>query len=269
MKKRPIWLTILAVILCLSGFAALGSMDSFGENAFALVVALCCLYWLLSPLLPKGWLRRITTRKHAEAAGETVPQRPASDPVKVDYPFHSYGMARAIEPSDFIVLDTETTGFSPRDDKIIEVGALKIRNGETTRFHSLINPGRRIPQSSIRVHGITDADVAAAPSFAQILPDLDSFLDRDLPIVGQSVTYDLQMLWWAYHDACADIGERRYIDTAKLAKKAFPGRKSYSLASLIEDYELIPGEQQHRSESDVDATLALYRLCCDELGGKK
>lgn len=261
MKKK----VISTIVLLFVGSAMVSGaweVSRVGGVLFALLI-LVALAGIWGLLRRSAWVS-----DEKPQAPEPDPQRPASDPEKVDYPFRSYGIARAAEPVDFIVLDTETTGFSPRDDKIIEVAALKIREGEVSRFHSLVNPGRRIPQSSIRVHGITDADVAAAPTFAQILPELDAFLDKDLPIVGQSVLYDLRMLWWAYHDAGADIGPRRHIDTAAMAKKAFPGRKSYALASLIHDYHLIPGEQEHRSESDVDATLALYRLCCAELTGK-
>lgn len=252
MKKKLIW---TVVILFFGSAMVAGTWES--SKVAGLLLSLI----LLASLAGMWGLFRRHARVSADQPKAPTTQPATPEPEKVDYPFHSYGIAKADGLEDFIVLDTETTGFSPRDDKIIEVAALKVQNGETTRFHSLVNPGRRIPQSSVRVHGITDADVAAAPTFAQILPGLDAFLDPSLPIVGHSVTYDLRMLWWAYHDAGADIGPRLHIDTAKLAKKAFPGRASYSLASLIRDYDLIPGEQTHRSESDVDATLALYHLC--------
>lgn len=256
MKKKLIW----TVVLLFVGSAAVAGAWEASRLAgivfaLALLAALAAVWGLFRK---KG----VPAEPDPEEAERSAP----SDPDTVNYPFVNLGMGRALEPRDFIVLDTETTGFSPRDDKIIEVAALKIRDGEGTWFHSLVDPGRRIPLSSRKVHGITDADVAAAPSFAQILPELDAFLDPSLPIVGQNVHYDLRMLWWAYHDAGVEMGARSFIDTYKLAKKAFPGRDSYSLASLIRDYQLIEGEQRHRSESDVEAALALYRLCREKLG---
>lgn len=200
-------------------------------------------------------------------AVSSCPQQPApAEQEKINYPFVNCGISRALDPVDFIVFDTETTGFTPGEDKIIELAAIKLRGGEVARFHSLVNPGRRIPQRARAVHGINDADVAGAPSFAQILPALDAFLDPDLPVVGHNVLFDLKFLWWEYHDAGQEIFPRRFIDTYKLAKKTLPGRQSYSLASLIHDYSLIEGEQAHRSESDVDATLALYELLRGEAG---
>ena len=184
---------------------------------------------------------------------------------RVQYPFQNVGMAHACEPVDFIVFDVETTGFSPKEDKIIEVSALKYKGGRVTRFHSLVNPGRRIPQKTIAVHGITDAMVARAPAFKKIASKLDAFLEPNLPIVGHNVRFDLRLLWWEYHDAGRNLGTRWFVDTYELSRKAMPGRSSYALASLIHDYRLIPGEQTHRTDSDVDATLELYRICRDRL----
>lgn len=258
-KKHPILGAVVKAFLGVVFLSGLGLYEETGPMILALVLGLGLLVWAVWPFI-----------KGRKSRGEAAPQEVedgtwSSDPDDVDYPFTAMRLPGASELRDFIVLDTETTGFSPRDDKIVEVGALKIRNGVETRFHSLVNPGRRIPKRAKEVHKISDADVAQAPAFAQILPALDAFLDPDLPIVGQSVHYDLRMLWWAYHDAGAEISPRKYVDTYRLAKKAFPGRQSYALASLIHDYHLIEGEQTHRSESDVDATLALYRLCCTEL----
>lgn len=260
MKKKVIWTAVLLFF----GSAAVAGVWQSSKGAgvfFALVLllALAAVWGIFKKL------RRGPASPAAPAAQNAVRQ----DPDEVDYPFTNCGIARATAPADYIVLDTETTGFSPRDDKVIEVAALKLRGGQVTRFHTLVNPGRRIPNSAKEIHGLTDADVAAAPDFSQVAPALLSFLDPDLPIVGHNISYDLRMLWWAFHDAGGDIGPRVFIDTYKLAKKAFPGRDSYALASLIHDFHLIDGEQQHRAESDVDATLALYRLCCEKLALKK
>lgn len=249
-NKRAFWKLALKVL-----FALIFLVSGAGFVSVALLV------WAAWPFLPK----KKAPSAVQPVAAQPTPRQAVDTPGNVDYPFRNIGIAHAADPADYIVFDTETTGFSPRDDKIIELAALKWQGGQVTRFHTLVNPGRRIPQRSIDVHGITDADVAGAPTFAQILPDLDAFLDPALPIVGQNVLFDLRILWWEYHDAGRDLAPRVFVDTYKLAKKAFPGRDSYALASLIRDYQLIPGEQTHRSESDVDATLALYRLCREKL----
>lgn len=253
-KKHTLWKFALGLFLIIGagGQRPMDAVDFIG---------------VLAGLALVGWGVLGLIRKRGPAQPAAMPNEKAAaaeaDPIDVEYPFTRMSDGEAVRLKDYVVIDTETTGFSPRDDKIIEVGAYKIRGGEVSRFHSLVDPGRRIPKRAVNVHHITDADVAQAPAFAQIRPELDAFLE-DLPVVGQSVHFDLRMLWWAYHDAGADLPAKQYVDTARLAKKIWPGRQSYSLASLITDLHLIEGEQVHRSESDVDATLALYRLCCEQ-----
>lgn len=258
-KKRVFWKFFWGVMLMAS---AGGDTEYPGWAVFCFFAGLGLLAWGIIGLFRTQ--RKAATAPASTTASSDKETAATGDPLEVKYPFTRIDDLIAVRLKDYVVIDTETTGFSPRDDKIIEVGCYKIKDGTVSRYHSLVNPGRRIPKRSVDVHHITDADVADAPTFPQILPDLDVFLE-DLPVVGQSVNFDLRMLWWAYHDAGADMPAKRYVDTARLAKKVWPGRDSYSLATMILDYNLIEGEQTHRSESDVDATLALYRLCCEEL----
>lgn len=265
--KSPWGKIIIGIILIMM-------LPGFDDESTVLVVGLvglALIVWGIVSLIRSLGAR--IKRSHQPPAPEPVQvQSKASpsdkDPEKISYPFTSFKPSNALAVKDYIIFDTETTGFSPRDDKIIELAAIKIKNGEISRFHSLINPQRRIPAKSREVHGITDADVAGAPFFWSILPELDAFLEPGLPIVGHNVLFDLRILWWAYHDASKDLGPRIYLDTYKLAQRCFPGRSSYALASLIQDYQLIPGEQEHRSESDVEATWALFKLCCETLTSK-
>lgn len=260
--KNPIIGSAIKIIFGMAVFSSGFGRENLTNTLVPMILGALLIWWGLRPVLK--WIGPNRSASGKPATSPT-PGRSA-EAADVSYPFKNMGMAHACEPTDFIVLDTETTGFSPKDDKVIEVAAVKIRGGKASWFHSLVNPGRRIPDRSVNVHGITDADVAQAPAFSQILPELDAFLDKDLPIVGQSVLFDLRILWWEYHDAGRDLGPRQFVDTAALSKKAFPDRKSYSLASLIEDYDLLDGKQQeHRSKSDVYATLALYELCRETL----
>lgn len=254
-KKRVLWKFVLGLFFVI-GAGNQRPMDTV--DVLAVLAGIALIGWGVAGLIPK---RR---RAAAPAVPDEKEAAAAADPMEVSYPFTRMDDRAAVRLKDYVVLDTETTGFSPRDDKIIEVGAYKIRDGKVSRYHSLVNPGRRIPKRAVAVHHITDEDVAQAPGFAQILPELNAFLE-DLPVVGQSVHFDLRMLWWAYRDAGAELPAKQFVDTARLAKKVWPGRTSYSLASLIEDLHLAEGEQTHRSADDVDATLALYRLCCEQL----
>ena len=80
-----------------------------------------------------------------------------------------------------IVIDIETTGLRPQDERIIEIAALRICDGELQdQFTTLLNPHRDVPQEITDLTGISDGLLADKPSFAEILPDLLAFL-RDKP----------------------------------------------------------------------------------------
>ena len=258
MKKPGLWKIVLGALIVI-GAGSRSPMDTL--DVFGVIAGCALVGWGVA-----GYFRKKPAAPEPEPADGYRPMSGGqSGPDHVDYPFTNCGMREAPYARDFIVLDVETTGFSPRDDKVVEVSALKIRDGVETRFSTLVNPRRRIPEKAKGVNNITDDMAASAPIFDAILPDLDAFLDPALPIVGHNILSDLRFLWWEYHDAGQEMAPRKFIDTYKMAKKAFPDRESCSLASLIHDYHLIPGEQTHRADSDVDATLALYRLCCERL----
>ena len=76
-------------------------------------------------------------------------------------------------PRTFVALDLETTGLNPERDAIIEIGAVRFRDGEPQeRFHTLVDPGRPIPYEIQQLTGIGDADVAGKPRFGDIAGQL-------------------------------------------------------------------------------------------------
>lgn len=274
MKKK----LILTVVLLFVGSAAVaGAWEASKVGAIVtalILLVLLATVWGAWRLLKKK-PRPSPREDPAPAPNFTVtynPPKPAEKTAQPepepDFHFSSCQVRTALKLRDFVVLDTETTGLSPKGEKVVEVAAVKVKDGEETRFHSLINPERHIPGRASSVHGIHDEDVKDAPTFAQILPDLTDFLEG-LPVVGHNVNFDLRFLGYEYLNADAEIPCEKYVDTVTLARRAFPERSDYKLASLIRDYNLIEGEQEHRAGSDVDATLALFRLCCAELSAKK
>src|SRR5256714_13325490 len=94
----------------------------------------------------------------------------------------------------FVVLDLETTGGSPLNCAITEVGAIKLRGGECLgTFQTLVNPGVAIPPEITYLTGITEAMVLPAPPIEEVLPSLLEFVG-DGVIVGHNVRYDLGFL---------------------------------------------------------------------------
>jgi DNA polymerase-3 subunit epsilon len=100
-------------------------------------------------------------------------------------------MGLALVDVTFVVFDLETTGASPADCAITEIGAVKVRGGECLgRFHTLVNPGLPIPPMITVLTGITDALVAPAPGIAEVLPSFCEFVAGAV-LVGHNVGFDI------------------------------------------------------------------------------
>lgn len=160
-------------------------------------------------------------------------------------------------PNRYVVFDIETTGFSRSDDRIIEVAANEYVNGIlTNQFQSYINPGRHIPNAITRLTGISDNDVAEAPTIDQAKADILSFFGSTT-LVGHNInTFDIPFL--EAQLKCHFKNER--IDTLPLARNAFPGLPNYKLFTLDQVLEL-GGVEHHRAANDITVNNALLIAC--------
>jgi ATP-dependent DNA helicase DinG len=160
-------------------------------------------------------------------------------------------------PRTFVALDLETTGLNPDRDAIIEIGAIKFRDGVAIeQFTTLINPGRPIPYEVQQLTGICDADVAGKPHFREIAGQAMRFIGS-LPVVGHNVSFDL-----AFMRAQGLLAENIGLDTWELASVLLPHQSSYSLGSLADALGL-KLENAHRAFHDAQATGELYNLLCE------
>lgn len=191
------------------------------------------------------------TAKPAKQTVARVGYRPASDIVKRKAP-------------KYLVIDVETTGLSPDDDRIIEVAAVKCENDRIVdRFHSLINPGRPIPSRVTEITGINDSDVKNAPDMDEIAPKLSEFIE-DLPLVAHNANFDIKFIANSFKRAGVSKG-MIYIDTLCLARIAFPDMPNHKLSTLIDEFGLSDHAQEHRAMSDAEATQRLYMICKSQL----
>ena len=153
----------------------------------------------------------------------------------------------------FVALDLETTGLSPRLDRIIEVGAVRFRGDEVlATFQSLARPEVSIPRPVQELTGIRDADVAAAPPPEQVLAQVIDFVG-DSAVVAHSGTFDLSFLI----DGQAGSGYELF-DTLDLARIMLPTAPSHSLPHLSRQLGL-NHDDPHRALSDADAARQLFR----------
>lgn len=152
--------------------------------------------------------------------------------------------------ADYVVYDLETTGISPNYDEVIEISAVKVRDGVITdQFSELVNPGRPIPYGTSRVNHITDDMVGDAPSFDEVLGRFVEFAGDDV-LVGHNIhQFDMKFL---YRDAERYFGQtitNDYIDTCRMAKICFPDWSHRRLGDLA-DYYGISTDGAHRALAD-------------------
>jgi len=158
----------------------------------------------------------------------------------------------------FCVLDLETTGGSPADCEITEVGAVKFVGGEPDgTFATLVNPGAPIPPTITVLTGITQSMVVAAPRIEEVLPSLLEFLG-DAVIVGHNIRFDMSFL-----NAAADrLGygrlTNRTVDTLGLARRLINGEtRRLNLQSLASFFRS-PVAPNHRALADARATAYVF-----------
>ena len=103
-------------------------------------------------------------------------------------------LLRCLGLSDYIAFDFETTGLSPKDDRIIEIAAIKFVDGNPVdRFVTLINPGRPIDPFITDITGIADNMVRDKPIESEIISEFLEFLNN-LPLVAHNISFDKSFL---------------------------------------------------------------------------
>ena len=169
-----------------------------------------------------------------------------------------------------IAFDTETTGLEwDQDDRIIELGAVELINHVATgkTFQTYINPGRPVSEATIRITGITDADLVDKPGFED--PSIvEAFLDfvGDSILVAHNAKFDRGFLNMELQRCGrAPIPEDRWIDTVAIARKKFPGAPA-SLDALCKRFD-VNSEARTYHGALLDSQL-LSEVYLELLGGR-
>ncbi|MEP7240785.1 MAG: DNA polymerase III subunit epsilon [Devosia sp.] len=136
-----------------------------------------------------------------------------------------------------IVLDTETTGFSPlTGDRIVEIGGVELINHIPTgrHFHKYLNPERPMSEDAFRVHGLSDEFLADKPRFADIADDLVDFFG-DATLIAHNAPFDMQFLNFELEKTRRPQLGNTVIDTVEVAREKHPGAR-VSLDALCKHY---------------------------------
>ena len=171
---------------------------------------------------------------------------------------------------DFVSIDLETTGLLYKEDRIIELAAVRFRDGsESACCHTYVNPGRDVPERITELTGITPQMLQDAPGFEKVWQELLDFIGDDV-LMAHHISFDYAFLKRAiinYAPPCLAKGngfEKKGIDTLKIARAFLPQLESRSLGFLCGHYH-IPLEA-HRAEEDARATAQLYFKLWEEFG---
>ena len=156
----------------------------------------------------------------------------------------------------YVALDLEMTGLHPKQDRIIEIGAVLVEEGEIKdRFSTFINPRMALPGKVTEITGIREADLAGAPEMKEMLTPLSDFLG-DHCLLGHSILFDYSFLKRAFVNEKYAF-EKKGIDTLKLARKFLPDLPAKRLGDVCRHYRI--SEQAHRALGDAMAAHLIYQ----------
>ena len=164
---------------------------------------------------------------------------------------------------DVVVIDIETTGFSAENDSIIEIGAIKLSDGqEVENFYALVKPENEIPQYIEELTGISNEMVQNQPSIEKILPQLIEFVG-DCVVVGHNVKFDVSFLLINASRFGLTL-EPTCVDTLPISRLLFPHAARFRLASVAEELG-IEYDNLHRVVDDARLTAQIYLKLVDIL----
>lgn len=179
--------------------------------------------------------------------------------VKTETNNPSFVYEKILEPivNDYVVFDFETTGMKPGVNKIIEIGAVKVINGEISGiFSTLINPEQFIPYYIENITHITNDMVANKETINTVLPKFVSFIG-DFPLIAHNAKFDMSFLLSSAKKQNITINNP-VLDTLYLSRKYNKECQKHNLAYLT-NYFNIQLDNAHRAYFDALATNQVYK----------
>jgi len=156
----------------------------------------------------------------------------------------------------YVVFDIETTGFSASNDKIIEIGAVKVENGVITeRFSQFVNPEIPIPIRIEELTTINDTMVKDAPTIDEVLPKFLEFAEGAV-MVAHNADFDMSFIIRKAKDLGIDF-KSTYVDTVALSRAMLPNLNRYKLDTVAKALD-VKLETHHRAVDDAGCTAEIF-----------
>ena len=168
-----------------------------------------------------------------------------------------------LENAEYVIFDIETTGFNPVSDKIIEIGAIKMKGKNVIgEFSHFVNPECHIPEKITELTTITDEMVKNAETIDKVLPKFLEFI-KGTVVVAHNAKFDAGFI----RQKSMELGfvfKECVLDTLPLARTLLPNEKRHSLAHLVNFYK-VKLETHHRAIDDAKATAKIFEKFLDVL----
>jgi len=169
-------------------------------------------------------------------------------------------MTSRVSHRPIVFVDVETTGLSARDGHILEIGAVRVERGEVVaKMKQLLDPGVEVPYYITKITGLTTADLAGAPQFADVVDDFEQFMDGAI-FAAHNVDFDYSFFTEEYRRQGQKLAHDRFC-TAKLSRIVDSQHRKHSLDAIIQrqGYSV---ENRHRAYDDA---YVLYQFFTDQL----
>jgi len=173
--------------------------------------------------------------------------------------------------NEFIAIDLETTGLNCFTDEIIEISALKFKNGIIDKkFDSLIKPQKPISNYISSINGITNEMVKYAPNIEKVMNDFYCFIinevNMNIPLVAHNADFDAKFLIYYLQKYGFSI-DLEFCDTLHLSRKLHPEFENHKLATVISNYN-ITNDNAHRATFDAEACGKVFISQMNEIKSK-
>jgi len=176
------------------------------------------------------------------------------------------GPAISLTRLEYVVVDVETTGWSPQDARITEIGAVRVRGGRVLgEFSTLVDPAMPVPPDIEALTGISSQMVATAPSPAEVLPAWLRFAQGGV-LTAHNARFDLGFLTTACGSAGLPWPDFAVLDTVAMARQVLvPGEVPDCKLGTLAAYFETPAAPSHRALADARATAAVLDVLITRL----